>query len=123
MTAQAVVDASAIAAVLFGEPRGGEVAAILGERRLLAPTLLRYEVGNVCLSKMRRRPDRASAFLLALALLEELDIEEAQVPANEVVVLADLHGLTAYDASYLWLARATGARLVTLDERLRIARE
>ena len=27
-------------------------------------------------------------------------------------------GLTAYDASYLWLSRQLGAELVTLDRRL-----
>ena len=30
-------------------------------------------------------------------------------------------GLTAYDASYLWLAKELGAELVTLDKALRKA--
>jgi predicted nucleic acid-binding protein len=37
---------------------------------------------------------------------------------GEVVDLASATGLTAYDASYLWLARHLGAPLVTLDSRL-----
>ncbi len=32
--------------------------------------------------------------------------------------LATETGLTAYDASYLWLARQLGAELVTLDQQL-----
>jgi predicted nucleic acid-binding protein len=32
--------------------------------------------------------------------------------------LAAATGLTAYDASYLWLARRLGADLVTLDKQL-----
>jgi predicted nucleic acid-binding protein len=32
--------------------------------------------------------------------------------------LAARTGLTAYDASHLWLARQLGAELVTLDRRL-----
>ena len=49
----AVVDASAIAAILFGEPQGEEVAEALGDRELIAPTLLRYELGSVCLKKRK----------------------------------------------------------------------
>ncbi len=40
---------------------------------------------------------------------------------GEVVSLALATGLTAYDASYLWLARLLGAELVTLDRRLAAA--
>jgi predicted nucleic acid-binding protein len=30
-------------------------------------------------------------------------------------------GLTAYDASYLWLSRTLGAELITLGRRLQVA--
>ncbi len=33
-------------------------------------------------------------------------------------VLARRYGLTAYDASYLWLSRELGAELITLDAQL-----
>jgi predicted nucleic acid-binding protein len=35
-----------------------------------------------------------------------------------VVALAAKTGLTAYDASYLWLSQRLGAPLVTLDRKL-----
>ncbi len=35
--------------------------------------------------------------------------------------LAEAAGLTAYDASRLWLARSLGAELVTLDRKLAAA--
>jgi predicted nucleic acid-binding protein len=38
-----------------------------------------------------------------------------------ILDLAEATGLTAYDASYLWLARALGAELVTLDRKLAAA--
>jgi predicted nucleic acid-binding protein len=37
--------------------------------------------------------------------------------------MAQATGLSTYDASYLWLAGAVGADLVTLDARLAAARE
>jgi uncharacterized protein with PIN domain len=41
-----VVDASALAALLFGEPE----AERLGNARLAAPALLGFELANVCAS-------------------------------------------------------------------------
>lgn len=116
-----VVDASALAAVVFGEPAGKGVVARIGDGPMLAPTLLRYEIASVCLKKIRRHPERREDLLAALALLGRMDLEEVEVPAVESTELAESADLTAYDAAYLWLARATGARLVTLDERLKAA--
>ena len=38
--------------------------------------------------------------------------------ASALAAVAKDTGLTAYDASYLWLARHLGAELVTLDTKL-----
>jgi predicted nucleic acid-binding protein len=43
------------------------------------------------------------------------------VDHDGVLALAAETGLTAYDASYLWLSRKLGAELVTLDTQLRKA--
>jgi len=116
-----VVDASALAAVLFGEPEGEGIARWIGNGPMLAPTLLRYELESVCLKKIRRHPERREDLLAALALLGRIDLAEVDVPAMESAELAERTGLTVYDAAYLWLARATGAALVTLDQRLESA--
>jgi predicted nucleic acid-binding protein len=113
-----VVDASVIAAVLFGEPAAEELGARLGDAPLAAPPLLRDEVASVCVKKIRRHPARRTALLAALDLLARLDLRELQVPAPEVAALALDAKLTVYDAAYLWLARALDAELVTLDATL-----
>ena len=51
-------------------------------------------------------------------MLGELDIELVLVPFDDVVALACETALTAYDASYLWLARELRANLLTLDHAL-----
>ena len=51
-------------------------------------------------------------------LLGKLDVEAVATDHDAVLVLALATGLTAYDASYLWLSRHLGAELVTLDRRL-----
>ena len=52
-----VIDASALAALLFGEPEAEAVVERLGDARLVAPSLLGFELANVCLIKCRRHPE------------------------------------------------------------------
>ena len=118
MTATKVVDASALAALLFGEPDAEAIAERLADARLAAPTLLAFELANVCLVKCRRHPERGQALLAGLRLRRQLDVEDVAVDHDAVVELALETGLTAYDASYLWLTRRLGAELVTLDKAL-----
>jgi predicted nucleic acid-binding protein len=116
-----VVDASALGALLFGEPDDAAVAERLDDAALIAPALLHFEVANICLKKMRRHPDRREALLVAFGMIGRMEIGIADVDHGEVLGLAERIGLTAYDASYLWLARRTGSELVTLDRQLEAA--
>jgi predicted nucleic acid-binding protein len=118
VAAAKVVDASAIAAVLFGEPEGEAAARRLEGARLVAPSLLGFELANVCVTKCRRHPRQREALLAAFALRRRLAIEEVAVDHAAVIEFALETKLTAYDASYLWLARELGAELVTLDDAL-----
>lgn len=113
-----VVDASAVAALLFNEPEGAMVASFLGDHRLFAPTLLRLELANVCLKKIRRDAARRDLLRAAYATLPDFELEFIDVDTEEVLDLAEATGLTAYDASYLWLARQLDVMLITLDKKL-----
>lgn len=118
MTATKVVDASALAALLFGEPEAEAIAGRLDGGRLVAPNLLAFELANVCLVKCRRHSGQREALLAGLKMRGQLSVEEVTVDHGAVVELALERGLTAYDASYLWLARQLEAELVTLDKAL-----
>jgi predicted nucleic acid-binding protein len=113
-----VVDASAVAALLFSEPEAEIVASALDGAELVAPRLLSFELANVCLMKCRRHPDLRDTLLAAFQLRGQLGIAEIAVDHGDVLELALKSGLTAYDASYLLLVRKLGAELVTLDEAL-----
>jgi predicted nucleic acid-binding protein len=113
-----VVDASALGAILFAEPQADQIAGRLGGSLLVAPALMRFELANICWKKIRRHPEKREALLAAHALAGEMEIHEVEVPFSEVVAVAESEGLTAYDASYLWLARALDLELVTLDSAL-----
>jgi len=118
VTAVKVVDASALAALLFGEPEAEAVAGRLDGARLVAPSLLAFELANVCLMKCRRHPKRRKALLAAFRLRGRLGVEEIAVDHASALELALKTGLTVYDASYLWLAQQLGAELLTLDKEL-----
>jgi predicted nucleic acid-binding protein len=121
VTGVKVVDASALAALVFGEPEAEAVAARLEGGRLTAPALLDFELANVCLIKMRRQPGAREASRAAYGLAQRLNIEIVAVDYAATLDLAETTGLTAYDASYLWLSRVLGAELVTLDRALAVA--
>ena len=113
-----VVDASALAAILFGESEGPEMARYLEDETLVAPTLIDFELANIGLKKLRRDPDRMAEIITALDYAESLSIERVAVPLTDVLTLATETGLTAYDAAYLWVAISRDSELVTLDNRL-----
>lgn len=113
-----VVDASAISAIVFGEAEGATIAAHLDGESLIAPTLFDYEMANIGWKKVRRHPDKHATLLAAMSRVPSLQITKVAVPLDELFALATETGLTAYDASYLWLARSQDLELVTLDDQL-----
>jgi predicted nucleic acid-binding protein len=115
-----VVDASALAALVFQEPGAAAIRDRLDGATVFAPSLLRYELANVAWKKARRHPADAARILgaLAVALDSDWGLTWREVEAADVVMLAAATGLTSYDASYLWLAGMLGADLVTLDARI-----
>lgn len=112
-----VVDASAVVEALVGQrPAPGLLELLAGE--LHAPHLLDVEVSAVLrgLSLGRRLTD---------GVLEEVrsDYAALTITRYEHQALADRcwdlqHQFTTYDASYLALAEALGAPLVTCDAKL-----
>jgi predicted nucleic acid-binding protein len=113
-----VVDASAVAALVFGEKAAEEVAARLTGRRLAAPELLLAELANVATTKVRRKTLEPALVVKALADADSLGIELHRIPARAGLSAALQTGLTAYDAAYWLVARALSAELVTLDQAL-----
>lgn len=104
--------------MVFGEPAAAEVAARLAGVRLVAPQLIEFELANVCFVKAKRSPEQQADVLAAFRNRDLIKIERLLVDYDGVLAIALSSSLSAYDASYLWLARFMDAELVTLDRRL-----
>jgi predicted nucleic acid-binding protein len=113
-----VVDASAVCAMLFVEEEERLVIDRIAGDSMVAPTLLIYEVANACWKKLRRHPDLRMQLLGVPARFSRLDIRHLEVNLAAVLLLAEATRLSAYDAAYVWLARALGVELVSLDRRV-----
>lgn len=114
-----VVDVSAIGALVFGEPGKPWVESQIASVALIAPSLLHFELGNICWKKLRQFPAEANRLITAYEVwcMSGLVRYEA-IDSIQTLGLARTHQLTFYDASYLYLAANRRADLVSLDARL-----
>lgn len=113
-----VVDATVLADLLIGEERFSRSAKALAgvDADWIAPSLWRYELGNVLwkVGKFKGIPERElrsillGAELLLIETVEELD-------KGETWDIAWDRGLSFYDASYVWLAKNRSCELFTRD--------
>ena len=98
-----VVDASAVGALVFGEPRKPWVSRI-NDDQLIAPRLL-IEQTTANIGGVERLVCLTARY------------EEPSDP-TETTRIAHRHSLTFYGASYLWLANHHRAGRISLDVRL-----
>ena len=118
-----VIDSS-VAVKWFSEEEGTEAALALrdeafsGKRRLEAPDLILYEIGNA----LRHNP-RLEADDVKLALGSLLDLGIVFHPAgaallSKAVDLAFRYRMTVYDGCFIALADIRSLPLITADEKL-----
>lgn len=118
-----VLDASAALGWLLGdvdEETRGIIDVLLTQGFALVPDLWHTEMANAlrtCVRTGRIDPDYIDS---ACRLMERLDIRTDVVgaPIRRLTAEALHHDLSAYDTSYLVLARDRGLPLATLDRQL-----
>ncbi len=120
-----VLDASATAGFFFADEGGAGALALLSRVELdgaVAPAIWPLECVNILRQGERRGRLTADEASAAVSLLRRLPvrIEPASTArsAGPVLELARRHGLTAYDAAYLELAKRLGLPLATRDAAL-----
>lgn len=114
----AVVDCNLIAAIVFDEERLPEALTALQGKQPIAPLLLRFEMANVAMNKLRRRECEFDEAMEGLGYFDRFAIELSDIELPAVLTLAVHYRPSAYDAAYLWLAGELRAPLLTFDARL-----
>jgi predicted nucleic acid-binding protein len=117
-----VVDASIVLQWLLETPSKAARTVledhVEGREALVAPELLRYEVGNVLVRKTRLA---AAAVTTAFDHFLDLEIQTYSLGTaeyRESLRLAGRYKLTMYDAGYVALAVALGVEMITADQKL-----
>lgn len=116
-----VVDASVAAKLYFLEEDSDEARLILKSgATLLSSDLLFIEMASVAAKRVRRGLSSVAEASLAVTSVRTLIDYVTPVGelADRAFEIAQEHGLSAYDASYLALAEVSGAKVVTADVKL-----
>jgi len=114
-----VVDCSALAGIIFDEPWQAEAGEKIRGRSMNAPFLLEIELSSVAIKKHKQ--GYGTLVDKGLERFKALNVSLHQIELKEVLALALQYKLSAYDASYLWLAANLKAPLATFDEKLATA--
>lgn len=116
-----VVDASAVAELLFGTEAGRRAAALIDGHDLLAPQLLTAEVASVIRGWSLSQQITEEQALRAFREFDALGVEQVPMMSMLPAVHALRHNVSTYDAMYVVLARAAQCSLLTLDSHLAAA--
>jgi predicted nucleic acid-binding protein len=120
-----VLDASMTMSWCFADeaaPYGRSILQPLVDTYAEVPALWVFEVANVlAISERKRRisPALSDEFIKILSGLDiRTDAVSPVVAAADLMLLVRRHGLTAYDAAYLELAKRKGLPIATFDKDL-----
>jgi len=109
-----VIDASYILDVLFPDEKIKELPKV----KLVAPTLLQYEIVNAIKMAVVRKRIGQNVGRELIKEWQNWRIDYQEVDLTAVMNLALSNDLSVYDASYLWLAKEKKAKLLTWDKKL-----
>lgn len=123
-----VLDASVALSWMFEDEKNAYAERILdslAEKSAAVSDLWALEVANALMVAERRKRLTAKASEECLLLLSTLDIQSYPTPMGAVFShlhrVARTHGLSVYDANYLYLAQHLRLPIATLDKQLRAA--
>lgn len=112
-----VIDCSVFGTFLFAETHADAAREMVTGRALHAPWLLDNEIANVA-DKKRRAGVDSSLIETGIALYSEYDVTLHRTMPHDVLSLAAIYALSAYDAAYLAVATALRLPLITFDRKL-----
>lgn len=114
-----VVDASALLAVLLGEPQVNAVREASQGTDFIAPGSLPWEIGNALVVNVRKDRLTVDQAETAQQRFEQIPIRQVPTERHTALRITAEEGIYAYDAYMLACAEQYRAPLLVLDLRLR----
>ena len=118
-----VIDASAILAVIVGEPERDRIVEITGGHNLVGPGSIPWEIGNAFSSMLKQHRVNIEEVEQGLSIFQSIAIRYLTVDWKNALSIAHIANLYAYDAYFLDCAARHAAPLLTLDRPLKRAAE
>jgi predicted nucleic acid-binding protein len=116
-----VIDASAILAVIIGEPERDRIVEMTSGHNLVGPGSIPWEIGNAFSSMLKQHRVGIDEVRQGLTIFQSIAIRYLAVDLENALSIAHSTNLYAYDAYFLDCAARHAAPLLTLDRPLRRA--
>jgi predicted nucleic acid-binding protein len=119
-----VLDCSVTMAWLFEDEKNEYTENVLdrlNDESVIVPPIWKLEVLNVLLVALRRKRIRQAEAIRFLEMLKQFPIKTEETDFQDfesLLLLANSHGLSSYDAAYLDIALRMGLPLASLDKNL-----
>lgn len=113
-----LIDTSAIIAVIANEPEKGKLIELVDGHSLIAPKSVYWEIGNAFSAMLKRGRVTFKQVEGALGVFNKIPVRYLDIDLRESLVIANKHGMYAYDAYLLAGAMRYKAPLLTLDRQM-----
>jgi len=114
-----VIDASAILAVIIGEPERDRIVERTKGHNLVGPGSIPWEIGNVFSSMFKQHRIDIEQAHQGLSIFQSIAIRYLEVDLKNALSIAHSENMYAYDAYFLDCATRYAAPLLTLDRPLK----
>ena len=112
------IDTSAIIAVMVNQPEKDAIVAITLNAELIAPSSVRWEVGNALSSLYKRKKLLESQIEEVIKIFNQIPIHFENPDLNDVLKICTRHQIYAYDAYVISCAKDFKLPILTLDKAM-----
>lgn len=114
-----VTDASAIIAVIVGEPERDRIIELTRGNTLIGPGSIPWEVGNAFSAMFKRSRLTIEEAKRGLEIFREIPLRYIEPDFANAIAISHKNNIYAYDAYFLDCALRQKAPLLTLDSKLK----
>ena len=114
-----LIDASALMPILINEPEKQYIVNITKNCKLLAPSVLPYEIGNALTRLKRRKILNEKQVIVLYKDFKKIPLRLLEININNALRIACKYNIFAYDAYYLETAYRLNLPLLTLDSTMK----